>query len=135
MHCPFCGDEANRVVDTRLARDGEEIRRRRECVECGHRFTTRERVEQAYRGRIDEYNRPEEIRVRHILLAGEDTEARAEKALQRAGAGEDFAALARELSEDAATKEEGGDLGFFPRGRMLPPFEDAAFALQPGELS
>lgn len=45
MRCPFCGDEGNRVVDTRLAREGEEIRRRRECEECGRRFTTRERVE------------------------------------------------------------------------------------------
>jgi transcriptional repressor NrdR len=46
VRCPFCGDEANRVIDTRLARDGEEIRRRRECEECTRRFTTRERVEQ-----------------------------------------------------------------------------------------
>ena len=46
MRCPSCGDEANRVIDTRLSRDGEEIRRRRECEECGRRFTTRERVEQ-----------------------------------------------------------------------------------------
>ena len=45
MRCPFCGDEGNRVVDTRLAREGEEIRRRRECDECARRFTTRERVE------------------------------------------------------------------------------------------
>ncbi|MBW2363303.1 MAG: transcriptional repressor NrdR [Deltaproteobacteria bacterium] len=47
MRCPFCGDEENRVIDTRLARDGEEIRRRRECEECERRFTTRERIEQA----------------------------------------------------------------------------------------
>ena len=45
MQCPFCGDESDKVVDTRLARDGAEIRRRRECLECGRRFTTRERVE------------------------------------------------------------------------------------------
>lgn len=45
MRCPYCGDEENRVIDSRLARDGEEIRRRRECSECGQRFTTRERVE------------------------------------------------------------------------------------------
>ncbi len=45
MRCPVCGDEGNRVVDTRLARDGQEIRRRRECEECGKRFTTRERLE------------------------------------------------------------------------------------------
>ncbi len=46
MRCPSCADEANRVVDTRDSRDGLEIRRRRECEECGHRFTTRERCEQ-----------------------------------------------------------------------------------------
>ncbi len=45
MQCPFCGDEGNRVIDTRLARDGSEIRRRRECEECTRRFTTRERIE------------------------------------------------------------------------------------------
>jgi len=44
VRCPSCGDEANRVIDTRLARDGEEIRRRRECDECGGRFTTYERA-------------------------------------------------------------------------------------------
>ncbi|MBW2229967.1 MAG: transcriptional repressor NrdR [Deltaproteobacteria bacterium] len=47
MRCPSCGDEANRVIDTRLSRDGEEIRRRRECEECKRRFTTRERVERS----------------------------------------------------------------------------------------
>ena len=46
MRCPFCGDETNRVIDSRLARDGQEIRRRRECQECQRRFTTRERVDE-----------------------------------------------------------------------------------------
>lgn len=45
MRCPFCGDDSNRVIDSRLGRDDTEIRRRRECQECGRRFTTRERVE------------------------------------------------------------------------------------------
>jgi transcriptional repressor NrdR len=45
LRCPFCSDEENKVIDTRLAKDGEEIRRRRECEECGRRFTTRERLE------------------------------------------------------------------------------------------
>jgi len=45
MRCPFCGDDSNRVIDSRLGRDETEIRRRRECQECGRRFTTRERVE------------------------------------------------------------------------------------------
>ena len=48
MRCPYCSDEANRVIDSRLGRDGAEIRRRRECIECGRRFTTRERVEEIY---------------------------------------------------------------------------------------
>lgn len=45
MRCPYCGDVENRVIDSRLGRDGEEIRRRRECAECARRFTTRERVD------------------------------------------------------------------------------------------
>jgi len=46
VRCPYCADEANRVIDSRLGKDGLEIRRRRECLECGRRFTTRERVEE-----------------------------------------------------------------------------------------
>jgi transcriptional repressor NrdR len=46
VRCPYCSDEATRVIDSRLGRDGSEIRRRRECSECGRRFTTRERVEE-----------------------------------------------------------------------------------------
>ncbi|HJO23016.1 MAG: transcriptional regulator NrdR [Myxococcota bacterium] len=45
MRCPYCADEGSRVIDSRLARDGAEIRRRRECIECERRFTTRERVD------------------------------------------------------------------------------------------
>jgi transcriptional repressor NrdR len=46
VRCPFCSDATNKVIDSRLGRDGTEIRRRRECLECGRRFTTRERVEE-----------------------------------------------------------------------------------------
>lgn len=46
MQCPYCNDPSNRVIDSRLTREGQEIRRRRECDECGRRFTTRERVEE-----------------------------------------------------------------------------------------
>jgi transcriptional repressor NrdR len=45
MRCPFCRCTSNRVIDSREARDGEEIRRRRECDECARRFTTRERLD------------------------------------------------------------------------------------------
>ena len=59
----------------------------------------------------------------------------AQELVERLRAGEDFEELAREYSTDDSNAEEGGHLGWFPRGRMVAPFEEAAFALQPGEFS
>jgi parvulin-like peptidyl-prolyl isomerase len=61
--------------------------------------------------------------------------ARIEAILARVRAGEDFAKLADEFTEDPSGKGKGGDLGWFGRGMMVKPFEDAAFALKPGEVS
>ena len=72
----------------------------------------------------------EEVHARHILV---ESEEEAKEVKERLKKGEDFAALAKEKSKD--TNAEGGDLGFFTRGQMLKPFEDAAFALDIGELS
>lgn len=69
MRCPFCGDETNRVVDTRLTSEGEEIRRRRECLECRRRFTTRERVEAVLPKIVKQDKRREDFD-RRKLLAG-----------------------------------------------------------------
>jgi len=86
----------------------------------------------------------EQRRARHILLkvasdAADDviaaTEERAETLLEEARAGADFAELARLHSEDEGSAPDGGDLGIFGRGRMVPPFEEAVFSLEPGELS
>ena len=75
---------------------------------------------------------------RHILFAaGSDdaaAEANAKRAYERANAGEDFAALARELSEDPGSKDLGGDLGEAERGDFVGPFGDAVWGMQPGEI-
>ena len=59
----------------------------------------------------------------------------AQSVLDELRGGADFAAAAAEHSEDDGTAEAGGDLGFFPRGQMMSPFEEAAFSLPVGELS
>ncbi len=78
--------------------------------------------------------KPEEDQVwaRHILVKTAADAANVEKRLK---AGEDFAALAKELSIDTGTKDKGGDLGWFGKGAMLPAFETAAFALPVGQIS
>jgi peptidyl-prolyl cis-trans isomerase C len=74
----------------------------------------------------------EEVRARHILLENEED---AKKASVRLKGGEDFIKLAEELSKDPGSKKDGGDLGFFTRDRMVAPFADTAFRLQPGQVS
>lgn len=71
MRCPYCGDDASRVVDTRVGGGGDEIRRRRECEECGRRFTTRERPELIL-PRIIKHDERREDYSREKLLRGID---------------------------------------------------------------
>jgi parvulin-like peptidyl-prolyl isomerase len=71
-------------------------------------------------------------RARHILV---ESKAEAEVVLKRLQEGEDFAALAEELSKDPGSAQQGGDLGWFAKGQMVPEFEEVAFSLEPGELS
>jgi len=93
-----------------------------------------------YEDNLDQYTTPEQVRARHILLKVDDNrseeEADAQIAIirQRLAAGEDFAALARQLSEDTGSAAQGGDLGFFGRGAMVPEFEEAAFSATAGEV-
>ena len=97
-------------------------------------------VQRFYNDNLPQYQTPEQIRASHILLntAGKEEAAvrkQAEELLQQAKAGADFAALATKFSEDDGTKANGGDLDYFSRGRMVPEFETAAFALEPGQTS
>ena len=97
-------------------------------------------VERAYNGSIEQYTTPEQLRASHILLKtdGKDdpaVKAKAEDVLKQAKSGADFAALAKKYSQDDANAKNGGDLDFFGRGRMVPEFDTAAFALEPGQVS
>ena len=96
-----------------------------------------------YDGHPDSFRQPEQVRASHILIkvdpqAEESQKAEARKALEKIQLklkeGEDFSALAKESSQWPSSAK-GGDLGYFKRGQMVKPFEDAAFALKPGEVS
>ena len=90
----------------------------------------------------DRFTDPEEVRARHILVnapAGDDAKAaarkKAEDLLAKVKAGADFAELATKNSDDSGSASKGGDLGLFGRGKMVAPFEAAAFALDVGKVS
>ncbi|MGD8894403.1 MAG: SurA N-terminal domain-containing protein [Acidobacteriota bacterium] len=99
-----------------------------------------------YQDHRDEFTQEEESCARHILVkvaAGEGSEGHSEEEarriaqalLERVEAGGDFAAIAKASSEDQGSAANGGDLGCFPAGRMVPAFDDAVFELDPGETS
>jgi peptidyl-prolyl cis-trans isomerase D len=97
-------------------------------------------LERFYNANTEQFSNPEQVHASHILLktAGKDEAAvrkQAESVLAQVKAGGDFAALATKYSEDDVSKARGGDLDFFGRGSMVKPFEDAAFALEPGQIS
>ncbi|MGH8243334.1 MAG: SurA N-terminal domain-containing protein, partial [Steroidobacteraceae bacterium] len=95
-----------------------------------------EALRQYYEENKERYTQAGRRHARHILIAGEDAaaEAKAKRAYERAAAGEDFAALARELSEDPGSKESGGDLGEAERADFVGPFGDAVWSMKPGEI-
>ena len=104
---------------------------------------TDEDVRAFYEKNPDKFTQGEAVRASHILIMAEENADQATKQkaraqiddiLKRARAGEDFAKLAQAHSQDGSAAQ-GGDLDFFTRGRMVPPFEQAAFALPLGEIS
>ncbi len=101
-------------------------------------------AEAYYNEHTAEFEEPRRVHVAHVLVrvppvGGSEAEnkakAKVEDVLKRARAGEDFAKLAREVSEDTANADKGGDLGFVGPGELLPQFEQAAFGLKKGELA
>jgi len=103
-------------------------------------------VELYYQDHREEFRQEEEACASHILVkvkagdaaeghADDEAKAIAQGLLEQAKAGADFAALAKARSEDQGSAANGGDLGCFPPGRMVPAFDDAVFAMQPGQVS
>lgn len=95
-----------------------------------------------YEATLERYKQAETRKASHILFASDaddaDTDAaareQAEKVLAQANAGADFAELAKKHSADPGSKDRGGDLGVVTRGQMVPPFEEAVFAMRAGEI-
>jgi peptidyl-prolyl cis-trans isomerase C len=91
----------------------------------------------------DKFKQPEQVRASHILIRVDEkadaatkqkARARIDAILKRAKSGEDFAKLAKENSADGSAAQ-GGDLNYFPRGQMVPAFDEAAFSLKTGQIS
>jgi len=103
-----------------------------------------EAVTDFYQKNQDKFQQGPRVRASHILItvpqgadaaAKQQAKTKAEGILKDLKAGKDFAAAAKENSQDPGSAVNGGDLGFFEQGQMVPPFEQAAFALKPGEMS
>jgi len=112
--------------------------------EIARKVTVSDKEVRAYYGKHpDLFKQPEQVRASHILIqvdpkAEESRKAEArtkiEKIQEKLHKGEDFSTLAKEFSEGPSSTR-GGDLGYFTRGRLVKPFEGAAFALKPGQVS
>lgn len=105
---------------------------------------TNDQAKAFYESNIKEFEQPETVKASHILFMVDpdapadvvkQKEQAAAKAAERAAAGEDFTKLAKELSEEPGASESGGDLGFFPKDRMVPEFAEVAFAQKVGDIS
>jgi peptidyl-prolyl cis-trans isomerase D len=97
-------------------------------------------VQRYYEDNAQQFSTPEQVRASHILLKTEgkseaDVKKQADDIAAKAKAGADFAALAKQHSEDDTNNSKGGDLDFFGRGQMVPEFDKVAFSLQPGQIS
>ena len=93
---------------------------------------TEEEQKKYFEENKENFNQQKEVKARHILVETEETALEVEEKL---AAGEDFEKLAKEYSTDPGSSQNGGDLGFFGKGKMVPEFEEAAFSLEIGKIS
>jgi peptidyl-prolyl cis-trans isomerase D len=101
-------------------------------------------IQKYYDDNLNQYTQPQRRRASHILFtipadaddtAKEKVKAEAQSVLDKVKAGDDFAELAKQHSKDPGSASNGGDLGFFSKGEMVPAFEETAYALKEGEIS
>ena len=126
------------------AREGMRIDRMLEAEMAGKVTVTPAQLDDFYKKNPDQFKAPERVRASHVLIRFPDkadaaakaqAKARAEEILKALKAGNDFADIAKTNSQDPGSAVNGGDLGFFERGQMVGPFDQAAFTLPPGQIS
>jgi peptidyl-prolyl cis-trans isomerase C len=112
--------------------------------DSGKAGATTDAMQHVYQEAVKQMAEEQEVHARHILFrvadatdqaAGKAAEAKARSTLDRVKKGEDFAKLAKDLTEDPPGKADGGDLGWFTKDQMVPEFSDAAFKLDKGQVS
>lgn len=103
-----------------------------------------EQINKYYQDNLSQYTETERRKASHILFTfptdadaeiKDKVKAEAQTVLDKITQGADFSAMAKEYSKDPGSAENGGDLGFFGRGQMVPAFEESAFSLNPGDVS
>ncbi len=93
-------------------------------------------LESAYTDNFSKYNKPEEVKARHILITGDDAKSLEKiKEIRSKINSKNFSDMAKKETQDPSGKSNGGDLGWFASGRMVPEFEKVAFGLKKGEIS
>lgn len=134
------GFEGEEQFNQALQSSGLTIDELKENLEMGIRINkliepyisiSQEEIQNFFTENKSELDKKEEVRASHILV---DTKEEADEVKGKLDSGEDFAKLAEEYSKDGS-KDVGGDLGYFTKGRMVPEFEEAAFSLEIGKIS
>jgi peptidyl-prolyl cis-trans isomerase C len=141
--------EANKVPDSadfkrRLAFLRDKALMESVLRDTGKTALTNEAMRAVYDEAVKQMADEQEVRARHILFrvadandqnASKEAEAKAKATLARIKKGEDFATLAKDLTDDPPGKQDGGDLGYFTKDQMVPEFSEVAFKLDKGQIS
>ena len=141
--------EAKRIQDDAEFKRRASFARNKVLMEAllqseGKRSVTDQALRKTYEEAVKQMSNEEEVHARHILFrvanptdekASKEAEAKIKAVIERLKKGEDFVTLAKELTEDPAGRQDGGDLGYFTKEQMVPEFSAVAFKLDKGNVS